>query len=72
MIMQITAFKAILARRIYIKGCEDYKKDYKNTLYSVNFETISCKKHSKQCALDITEISRVLIGPFSPSHRIIP
>ena len=26
MIMQITAFKAILARRINIKGCEDYKK----------------------------------------------
>ena len=26
MIMQIIAFKAILARRINIKGCEDYKK----------------------------------------------
>ena len=25
MIMQITAFKAILARRINIKGSEDYK-----------------------------------------------
>ena len=24
-IMQITAFKAILARRINIRGCEDYK-----------------------------------------------
>ena len=30
--MQITAFKAILARRINIRGCEDYKnKNYKNT-----------------------------------------
>ena len=31
MIIQITAFKAILARRIHIRRCEDYKKDYKNT-----------------------------------------
>ena len=29
-IMQITAFKAILGRRINIRGCED-TKNYKNT-----------------------------------------
>ena len=27
-IMQITAFKAILARRINIRGCEDYKNSF--------------------------------------------
>ena len=27
-IMQITAFKAILARRINIRGCEDYKNTF--------------------------------------------
>ena len=26
--MQITAFKAILARRINIRGCEDYKNTF--------------------------------------------
>ena len=28
MIMQITAFKAILARKINIRGCEDYKNTF--------------------------------------------
>ena len=37
--------------------------------FSVNYGMITCRECSKQFALDVTELSPVLIGPFPPSHR---
>lgn len=47
------------------------KTKSETALFSVNFEKVTCGEHSKECALDLTEISPVLIGPISLSQRKI-
>ena len=47
-IMQITAFKAILARRINIRGCEDYKCEGNK---ATNCKNQQCVVYGFQCDL---------------------
>ena len=60
MIMQITAFKAILAQIINIKGCEDYTEKY--TLARMESDCMlrfGFKAHKYCCATVIKQQPRV-------------
>ena len=73
-IMQITAFKAILARRINIRGCEDYK----NTLARIESDCtlrfgfkalIKSISYTKQSSLFLHFLSTLKRLPLSPSQE---